>query len=694
MCISAKRTKIIIGLIVSLALIVLAYIYSFFTNSGERLNYCVVSEKQYEEILASRDASSSLISSLVFNDQYLAYDSINDFYLYSLVDGSVEPYNPSVRVVSGNGDMKIRFCCDKITSDMIENNRSIPFVVYDDKQYEEGVLRLTTLPIMCIRTSGTIPDSKEESVDMQMELFDNRAEASRKILSSDGKIKVRGNTTLVYPKKSYKLSLTRATPTNSEKKNKISLLGMPSDEDWILTAMYEDPEKIRDVFCARLWKESLACDNSEGLDLGTEYKYIEVFINDEYFGLYALGYKLRNEQLGIKNNDNNTALFFKRDYAHFDAMYLDDQGIPYRYEIESSDDNDLFSMLTDAMVNSELIKEDVDRLYSMVDVDNLAGYYLFLNLIQGKDNIDNNQYILMKRDRDGNVKILYSVWDMNYSWGRSYGTNYGYSPDEMFLYDYGFLQHLILLDVDRFKNALKEKYFELRKTTWSDEAISKMIDDCEYDVYSSGAYLRERERWPDYANGSWCDLSRFRDYVNQRFAVMDKYIENPEVSLSDDCTEFFFGSREAFEAARKLYFDDSDVRVLQVKNKELWDYSYYLRVMNNLSIPEELIMTELSLRDQLCRFGDTADYWQLSVDTDIIVLVDGQMQSATGFFDGDSTVETSYGELSYKQDEAGNGILMLDNDEILSDSPSDEPFAMRYIQIDASGKSVRELAKW
>ena len=105
-------------------------------------------------------------------------------------------------------------------------------------------------------------------------------------------------------------------------------------------------------------------------------------------------------------------------------------------------------------------------------------------------------------------------------------------------------------------------------------------------------------------------------------------------------------------------------------------------------------MSELSLRDQLCRFGDTSDYWQLSEDTDIIVLVDGQMQSATGFFDGDSTVETSYGELSYKQDEAGNGILMLDNDEILSDSPSDESFTMRYIQIDSSGKSVRELAKW
>lgn len=625
-----NRTKIIIGLVITTGTIFVIMVWNFLNSNHTYFDECLVDNSEYREIISSRVESEDLLQELVFNEERLAHDNVNVFFLYSITESDKDAFNPVIGCRSDRGVLNAGFC-EQITDEIIKLNRGITFVVYDKDFYQVCELRCTKLPVLVISTKDEIPDSKETSVEMQMQLFDNRAEASRKILSSDGEIKVRGNTTLKYPKKSYKLSLTRATPTNSEKKNKISLLGMPSDEDWILTAMYEDPEKIRDVFCARLWKESLACDNSEGLDLGTEYKYIEVFINDEYFGLYALGYKLRNEQLGIKNNDNNTALFFKRDYAHFDAMYLDDQGIPYRYEIESSDDNDLFSMLTDAMVNSELIKEDVDRLYSMVDVDNLAGYYLFLNLIQGEDNIDNNQYILMKRDRDGNVKILYSVWDMNYSWGRSYGTNYGYSPDEMFLYDYGFLQHLILLDVDRFKNALKEKYFELRKTTWSDEAISKMIDDCEYDVYSSGAYLRERERWPDYANGSWCDLSRFRDYVNQRFAVMDKYIENPEVSLSDDCTEFFFGSREAFEAARRLYFDDSDVRVLQVKNKELWDYSYYLRVMNNLSIPEELIMTELSLRDQLCRFGDTADYWQLSEDTDIIVLVDGQMQSATGF---------------------------------------------------------------
>ena len=684
MCISVKRTKIIIGLIVSLALIVLAFIYSFFANSGERLNYCVVSEKQYEEILASRDASSSLISSLVFNDQYLAYDSINDFYLYSLVDGSNESYNPSVRVVSGNGDMKIRFCCDKITSDMIENNRSIPFVVYDDKQYEEGVLRLTTLPIMCISTSGTIPDSKEESVDMQMELFDNRAGISPNVLSSDGEIRIRGNKTLKYPKKSYKLSLTRVSTSNNKKSNKVSLLGMPSDEDWVLTAMYEDPEKIRDVFCTNLWKESLAKDNEEGIDLGTEYKYVEVFINSEYAGLYALGYKLRNDQLGISKNDKNAALFFKDDYVHYDSMYLNTSGVPYRYRILSGQGTEMFDLLTGAMIQSEQAGDDIDSIYSMVDIDNIAGYYLFINLIQGEDNIDNNQYIFIKRDAEGKTKILYSVWDMNYSWGNDLGINYGYGPDEMFLYDYGFLQHLIL----------KEKYLELRETSWSDDSISKMIDEYEAKVYGSGAYLRESEKWQESEFGEYHDLSVFREYVKNRFAAMDKYIEDPVLPSTDDCTEFTFGSREAFEAARRLYFDDSDVRVLQVKNKELWDYSYYWGVMNNLNIPEELIMSELSLRDQLCRFGDTSDYWQLSEDTDIIVLVDGQMQSATGFFDGDSTVETSYGELSYKQDEAGNGILMLDNDEILSDSPSDESFTMRYIQIDSSGKSVRELAKW
>ena len=52
-----------------------------------------------------------------------------------------------------------------------------------------------------------------------------------------------------------------------------------------------------------------------------------------------------------------------------------------------------------------------------------------------------------------------------------------------------------------------------------------MIDALEQDIYGSGAYLRDMERWPD---GTYQDpalgLSVFKDYVLKRYTSMDTYI--------------------------------------------------------------------------------------------------------------------------------------------------------------------------
>ena len=72
---------------------------------------------------------------------------------------------------------------------------------------------------------------------------------------------------------------------------------------------------------------------------------------------------------------------------------------------------------------------------------------------------------------------------------------------------------------------IKQRYTELRAGSWSDQAISEMLDGFEQDIYGSGAYLREMERWP---KGEYRDpeegLSRFRAYVQARLRSMDEYI--------------------------------------------------------------------------------------------------------------------------------------------------------------------------
>ena len=58
-----------------------------------------------------------------------------------------------------------------------------------------------------------------------------------------------------------------------------------------------------------------------------------------------------------------------------------------------------------------------------------------------------------------------------------------------------------------------------------------MIDGYERDIYGSGAYVRDMERWPD---GNYQDpeagLSIFREYVHARLRSMDSYISSLSVS--------------------------------------------------------------------------------------------------------------------------------------------------------------------
>ena len=81
------------------------------------------------------------------------------------------------------------------------------------------------------------------------------------------------------------------------------------DDDWILTSMYSDYEKIRNVFSMNLWHEIS--------ELSNEYRYVEVYINNNYHGLYALTYpidnktfKLKKDETGASNNTHQKAYLF------------------------------------------------------------------------------------------------------------------------------------------------------------------------------------------------------------------------------------------------------------------------------------------------------------------------------------------------------------------------------------------------
>ena len=388
-----------------------------------------------------------------------------------------------------------------------------------------------------------------QDTPMKITLFDNRQDAVKRVTYSDGMIHVRGGTTKRYPKLGYKISLTQKSLGENTRKNHISLLGMRKDDDWVLYSAYNDQEKIRNVFSSNLWQYSCATDNEYGINTGMEYRYIELFIDGNYWGLYALGFPIDEKQLEIASNSNEAVLFQKYFWDNESSLRFTGEGIS-GYELKSVNgilDYDAFVekwlLLVDYYRNLYVNSSDNEFLYGGIDIDNAIDTYLYLNLIQGQDAVDKelikNIYITIKKDCD-NLKAIYSPWDMDTTWGNSWdgsGDNdtlkYNVASDYNQVMESGYLYQLITNKDPNIWQKIIGKYNELRSSVWSNEFICALLDEYEEDIYYSGAYLRDMARWPDgtYANAEE-GLSVFRRFVLDRLNEYDEYYKRIEALSS------------------------------------------------------------------------------------------------------------------------------------------------------------------
>lgn len=700
-----KRTVQIFILLFTLIMGI--YLY-FNVNIGFSYNNCVLDDDSFDNLRSSKTFRDDLISSIALNGEELFYDSTNNFYLYSLIEDNTFSFNPTVNVLSEHEDVKIAFN-KVISSDGIKIGQVISVIAYTDEYYQEATLKCTTLPIISIDTSSDVPDSKYESTDMTFTLFDNRSDISQRLISSAGSIHIRGASSLVYPKRSYRLSLSYKSD-NGEKKNKQSLLGMKKDEDWILYSIYDDPEKVRNVFSTNLWEASAASDNANSLNTGTEYKYVELFINGEYNGLYALGYPMQASQVNISENNPN-AVMYRRLMGYDNELLLEADGAPASFRIQSKSDRELFSLLREYFIQVDKSHTDADSLESLIDIDNSADFFLFINLIQGWDNLYKNQNIAIYKG-SSSIKALYIPWDMDLTWGTSTEKiQYGITPKTNFEFNYEAFYNLLQISPDNTISLLQKKYDTLRKNAWSDEAILAMLDSYEKDIFGSGAYYREMERWPsgsyigksyvgegDIDENAAYDLTIFKEYVLSRLHYFDNYVATLSADPEYEYCSLTFGSDVIHDCVSQLFSDPNELVLLEINNSSLWNEDYYYEFMAKWGIPSEYVSADAPLKNELENQyfeynNESIDDQLLNVNgnTDLIMMFDNdEFSYCDNFFSGNS-FETAIGELVYYQADDGSCGIYLDGNEILTENAFERDFDLRIIHVDANTREVTRI---
>ena len=224
-------TKRLIRVAVLLSIVCALFCLCYIDNNIGCYDQFIVNDIEYKTIISERLGKDYYFGDIYFDGEKLFFDHSNNFFLYSLLPETERGYNPEVEIKADNDDVKIAFLREKLSDEIMSQNTGIKFVVYDDNYFYESELRCTSLPIMAINTQSDIPDSKDVSVAASMSLFDNEARGSSRLKSSEGFIHIRGATAIFYPKKSYKLSLTKTAKDGVEGKNKLSLLGMRADDD-------------------------------------------------------------------------------------------------------------------------------------------------------------------------------------------------------------------------------------------------------------------------------------------------------------------------------------------------------------------------------------------------------------------------------------------------------------------------------
>lgn len=545
-----------LGLVILLASLLLFLLLTNLSLGNDRLDKHVISLEKAAEIKASRQdkAFDDLTIKLDGNACFL--EKSKDTYYYSLIKERKSSMNPLVDVAGKDSGLKVSFIDKALAKESIEKNEPLEMLVYNDRYFHIYRLVSTTLPIMNLECKQEIC---EEESKMVMTLYDNRSNSASRVIESDGFVRFRGATTLYYPKKGLKISLTQRSPGNNRRNNDISLLGMRQDDDWILYAAYNDQEKIRNVFSHNLWEYSCAKDNKKNIDAGMEYKYLELFINGEYSGLYAIGSPIDEMQMELSGNVKKDALYKSIYWSNVDGIMMpvntvtgfetksapkilkngqlnEDgtisvKGSPYTYI-----DNSAWNLFLDYSYYLEKNRHDSGKLMEAIDLDNAIDFYLFMTLIQGMDTTMGYQaknYYFSVSKEGNKLSSLYLPWDMDISWGNywtgdldiNFTIPYGINAKENYLFEQGYLNQIIVNNDTDIARKIFSKYEKLRKGAWSEENILKLLDKYEKDIYGSGAFIRDKERWPDgHYNLAGEGLGRFKEYVLERLTETDAYM--------------------------------------------------------------------------------------------------------------------------------------------------------------------------
>jgi hypothetical protein len=308
---------------------------------------------------------------------------------------------------------------------------------------------------------------------------------------------------------------------------------MRRDDDWLLDGMWNEPLAIRDKSAMELWLSFGRVHYQQqepDLQLGADRRYCELFINQEYYGLYYIGEQLDRKQLKLETKSGSAGggeLYKAKGWGDavggFRLPEIDNSSLFWgNYEVKYPTDPGTYDWAKLKALKTFILKEgtdDFDNEYSeRIDVDNIVDYFIFTNLLYAFDNQGNNVFIAR---RDQTSPYFFVSWDFDATLGL------GIFGEEVPVSDNVELHILTkrLLQTIGFRNSLKERWAFLRSGHLQTEKIKAFYRNNYATLLRNNVYEREGvisrlERSIPNAS-SMLYLERI---IDQRLLFLDEYM--------------------------------------------------------------------------------------------------------------------------------------------------------------------------
>ena len=355
--------------------------------------------------------------------------------------------------------------------------------------------------------------------------------------------KIRGTSSQQYEKKSYRVELwsdeTGAMMADT------TFLGMRSDDDWNLEAMWAQPLRLRDKVANELWMEMYQLpylENEPTALPGIRMEYVDLYVNEDYVGVYALSERMDRKQLGLrKYNGNLRGLLFKGNgygAPTFDSLCAYDNTLDTwdNYEWVYPNESDTVIDWSSLYNFTNFVMNSTDNAFysqysTMFDVDNAVDYFLFINVLKAMDNMGRNLFVARYKKSSS---FFYAPWDLDAIWGLDTEGLSNVSA-EGFMSN-GFFDRLMEDCSDNgFAKKARDRYNALRTTVLNREHIMDLVNEQYAVLVEIGAYDHEHEAWPEFTVDE-SQLDYLSDWLDRRFAYLDAEINAACGTWSDDET--------------------------------------------------------------------------------------------------------------------------------------------------------------